>query len=274
MDELQAYPACPLCAGQVLAEHKIADCSRHPLYKPALSPSIRWLRCQGCGHVFRDGYYTDAACEIVFAETNANQQVGHDMEGQRLVSARMIEKVLPFQSSGDWLDVGFGNGSLLFTAQEYGFTPVGLDLRAANVESLSRFGVEAYCENIEAFGFNDRFSVISMADVVEHVPYPIACLQAAQRMLKDGGVLFLSMPNSDSMIWRVLDALNQNPYWGELEHYHNFGRSRLYALLQQCGFEPVRYGVSERYRACMEVVSIKRAVTSGAPAGKRRRPKA
>ena len=257
MDELHTYSACPLCSSPALQEHRISDCTAHPLYAPTLSAAIRWMLCNGCGHIFRDGYYTAAACDIVFSRTHDNQQVGFDLEGQRLVAARMIEKVLPFQSSGDWLDVGFGNGALLFTAQEYGFTPVGLDLRASSVETLSRYGVEAHCEDIETFAAADRFSVISMADVLEHMPYPIEGLRAAHRMLKHNGVLLLSMPNKDSMIWRVLDVLNQNPYWGELEHYHNFGRARLYALLQQCGFSPVRYGVSERYRACMEVVSVK-----------------
>lgn len=42
-----------------------------------------------------------------------------------------------------------------------------------------------------------------------------------------------------------------------LEHCHNFGRSRLWALLEECGFKPAEYGVSERYRACMEVLAIK-----------------
>jgi hypothetical protein len=48
-----------------------------------------------------------------------------------------------------------------------------------------------------------------------------------------------------------------NPYWGEIEHYHNFSRKRLYALLQNHGFKPADYHISERYRVCMEVIAIK-----------------
>jgi hypothetical protein len=54
-----------------------------------------------------------------------------------------------------------------------------------------------------------------------------------------------------------------NPYWGEIEHYHNFGRRRLYALLEEHGFEPARYGVSFRYRACMEVIARRSARRDG-----------
>jgi hypothetical protein len=66
------------------------------------------------------------------------------------------------------------------------------------------------------------------------------------------------MPNSESVLWTAMNQSNANPYWGEIEHYHNFGRTRLYSLLEEAGFEPVRYGISERYRACMEVIARKR----------------
>jgi 2-polyprenyl-3-methyl-5-hydroxy-6-metoxy-1,4-benzoquinol methylase len=97
-----------------------------------------------------------------------------------------------------------------------------------------------------------------MADVLEHMPYPKAGLKAAHRLLRPGGVLFVSMPNMDSMVWRALDASGSNPYWGEIEHYHNFTRQRLYALLDEQGFSPVHYDISERYRCCMEVIAEKR----------------
>ena len=99
--------------------------------------------------------------------------------------------------------------------------------------------------------------VISMADVLEHMPYPVSALQEAHTLLAPEGLLFVSMPNSDCYTWRMLDRLDGNPYWGELEHYHNFGRQRLYSLLRQHGFEPIDYGISERYYMCMEVIARK-----------------
>jgi hypothetical protein len=62
----------------------------------------------------------------------------------------------------------------------------------------------------------------------------------------------------DCIVWRALDATGTNPYWGEIEHYHNFTRKRLSALLAQHGLHPVDYNISERYRACMEMTAVKR----------------
>lgn len=251
------YKACPLCRSGAIAALMTADCSQHPLYKPEINPLIEWLRCAACGHVFTSGYFSDAALKIIFGNTNEHQIVGYDIESQRYVSARMIEKILPYKQHGDWLDIGFGNASLLFTAAEYGFTAVGIDLRPDNVQALSNLGFEAYCMDIQAFDHYGRFDVISMADVLEHMPFPTESLNAVRKLLKENGVLFLSMPNSDSMLWQMLNQNDANPYWGELEHYHNFSRTRLYRLLEECGFKPLRYGVSERYRACMEVIAEK-----------------
>jgi SAM-dependent methyltransferase len=253
-----AYPACPLCGSADIPFHIEADTTRHALYKPAMPRTMKWRSCAGCAHVFTEGHYTEEMLGIVFSGTQANQRVGYDIEGQRKVSARIVERVAARAGIGDWLDVGFGNASLLFTAAEWGFTPVGVDLRKDNVETLRKLGMEAHCLPIESMdGADGRYSVISMADVLEHMPYPKDGLAAACRLLRPGGVLFVSMPNMDSMAWRVLDASGSNPYWGEIEHYHNFTRARLYALLEEHGISPVHYDISERYRCCMEVIAVK-----------------
>lgn len=252
------YLACPLCGGTDIPVVLGADCTKHALYQPSLPPVIDWRECHDCGHVFTEGTFDDAALDVVFSKTHPGQMVGYDMERQRPISARMVERVAHHKQGGCWLDVGFGNGSLLFTAEEWGYVPVGLDLRKANVEALTTLGYEAHCLSIEALPHDGRYNVISMADVLEHLPFPKVGLTAAHRLLRADGVLFLSMPNMDNMVWRLLHANGVNPYWGELEHYHNFSRRRLYALLEEQGFTPLAYHVSERYRVCMEVIAGKR----------------
>lgn len=252
------YLACPLCDCVSTTAEAAADCSQHPLFQEGLPPVMNWLRCAGCSHIFTDGYFDDDASSMLRSKTLPHQQVGHDMERQRYVAARIIEKVLPYQNSGIWLDIGFGNASLITTAKEFGFSAIGVDLRHDNVEQLKALGIDARCEDFTKMSLNSACSVVSMADVLEHMPYPKMGLAGAWRLLAPGGILFVSMPNSDSPIWTTLNHDRSNPYWGEIEHYHNFSRSRLYDLLEEFGFSPLRYGISERYRACMEVIARRR----------------
>lgn len=249
------FEGCPLCKSRNTTSLRTADCSKHPLYRPVVAPTMTWLRCEDCAHVFTDGYFSADVLAAIFEHAHDHQKPGWAFEQQRVVSARMVERVARHAESGVWLDVGFGNGSLLFTAAEWGFTPVGLDLRPSSVEAMRKLGIEAHCLDVATLDEPERFSVVSMADVLEHMPFPQDGLAAARRLLRPGGVLFASMPNYDCMAWRLLDSDNANPYWGELEHFHNFSRVRLYALMRDLGFEPIGYGVSERYRVCMEVIA-------------------
>lgn len=257
------YQACPLCTCPARELIKTAPCDKHPSWSDKLPATIEWLRCSGCGHEYTSGYFEGEALDELLSRTQESQTPGYQIEQGRLVAADIVERVINAtgiepELDGTWLDVGVGAGHLLTTAAEYGFNTVGLDLREDTARTLNGLGYRVFVAPLEEFHPVGRLGVISMADVLEHVPFPRQTLTKAHSRLRDGGALFVSMPNTDSFVWRALDAVDRNPYWGELEHYHNFSRTRLYTLLSEHGFEPVSYGVSRRYRACMEVIATKR----------------
>ena len=254
------YEACPLCDSQSLAEEKIVSCANHAIYKPSIPPKMRWLKCETCSHIFTEGYFTAEALEILFSDVQANQRPGYDLHGTRMVSSRMVEKICRAlgKQEGRWLDVGFGNGALMATADEYGFDVAGLDLRQESVQLMQTYGFDAEAVDLINYEPEAPFDIVTMADVLEHMPFPKAALEQVREILNGGGLLFLSMPNSDCFVWDRLNDLGANPFWAEIEHYHNFGKARLYALLEETGFEPLAYGISERYYICMEVIARKR----------------
>ncbi len=261
------YDVCPLCESTNIPKFLEAKClPQHEIAK--ISPIIIWHQCQDCQHVFTQGYFNDQAFEILLGRTQTHQQVGFEFPKQRPVSARIVEHVIRHVKDGRWLDVGFGNASLIFTAEEYGYQPIGIDLRPNSVKIIKELGYEAYHCSIEQLPSSESFSVISMADVLEHMPFPKIGLGSAHKLLQPKGILFLSMPNMESFVWRAMhfQFLNQDDrssYWGEIEHYHNFSRTRLYALLEEQGFQPLEYHISERYLASMEVIAIKKELENG-----------
>jgi SAM-dependent methyltransferase len=262
-----AYEGCPLCGETAIERLGRYDCGGHPLYKPPLPALIKWCRCGSCRHVFTDGYFDDAALAVLFSGTHANQQPGTDAETGRNLWARVLERVAAMAPGapqrglecglrpGRWLDIGFGDGTLLMTAQEWGFDVLGIDLRADSVDALNALGVPARCVALDQLDTPGAFDVISMADVLEHMPFPGQALTQVHRLLAGRGIVYVSMPNADSASWRALDREGKNPYWVEIEHYHNFTRERLQALLRDSGMEPVWYGVSNRYRCGMELIA-------------------
>jgi protein O-GlcNAc transferase len=255
------YKACPLCKSGKLKAVKSVDCTKYPNFNPALGGTMTWMQCEGCTHVFTQGYFTPEAFALLVSKAHEGQVVGANVEATRKTWATIVEKISSFRPSADgfWLDVGFGDGSLLFTAAEWGYTVVGLDIRTDNVAAMRLIGFEAHAADLTSYSDFGRFDVISFADALEHMPFPTDALAHAHKLLKADGILFLSMPNMDTIVWRAWDQTNVNPYWTEMEHYHNFSRKRLYALCAEYGFVPVHYDVSQRYRSCMEVVFRKKA---------------
>jgi len=261
--ERTPYEACPLCSSKNFAPLKSADCQRHALYRAGLPTRMHWVRCAECQHVFADGYFSGDALAFLFGATQESQTPGYNVEAGRVVAAEMIERFTTATGirSGRWLDVGFGAGHLLTTAHEYGFDVTGLELRESSCWPLRALSYDVRSESLLNLCEPDKgmqgpaFSAISMADVLEHMPFPREALLKARKLMAIDGALFVSMPNVDSFVWRALDIANANPYWGELEHFHNFGRESLYWLLRETGFEPISYFASRRYRACMEVIA-------------------
>ncbi len=230
------------------------DCSGDPASRDQLAPRVEWHRCEDCEHVFAAGYF---AAEAVSA-TAGSESVGHEIEAGRLAAAPLVgavaQHVGALNCDDAWLDVGFGNGSLLFTAAEWGFASVGLDARAGQVAALQDLGFEAHQGALESLDAPGRFGIVSLVDQLPRQIDPAKALAATHRLLRQDGLLLLRLPNADSAAFHLLESAN-NPYWRDIGRYHMFGRERLYALLREGGVRPLEYRVSTQLRAGMDVIA-------------------
>ena len=115
----------------------------------------------------------------------------------------------------------------------------GVDLSEAAIEQYRRCGFEGQAGNIEA-GLNypdDSFDVVFCSEVIEHMTSPAELLGEMKRVLKPGGQLVLSTPNSAFWLYRALGVLGYTV--GELQHpkhFQYFSRRSLLRLLEGAGF--------------------------------------
>ena len=251
------YDNCPLCETTDLSMDATYDCSSHPAYSINLPSFMTWLTCDSCGHNFTDGYFDEDGFSEIGRVAHPNQVFSiRDYEKNRFITGKIISRVSDVlgHSRGKWLDVGFGNGGLLLTAKEFGFQVTGLEFRKEAITALSPYVFDLRNEDFLEMPESDKFHVISMADVLEHVSFPKVYIEKSHHLLQDNGLLFISMPNRGAPIWSILNQQNSNPYWNEIEHFHNFSREGLVEVMEKFDFEMVHYGMSERYRACMELI--------------------
>jgi 2-polyprenyl-3-methyl-5-hydroxy-6-metoxy-1,4-benzoquinol methylase len=103
------------------------------------------------------------------------------------------------------LDVGCGIGQLLETASDEGWDAAGIDLsetavRLCRARGLSASRTDFFDRSLDA----QRFDVIVMSELIEHVPSPQRFLKRAEELLADDGVLYLTTPNFGSLARRML----------------------------------------------------------------------
>lgn len=256
------FDSCPLCTSTDTILLRADQCEHHPIWQAGLPTTLEWMHCQQCQHIYSRNYFSERGLALLFSKASPLQVIGLNLDQERARWAPTVERVeghLQQQGwMGDsmvWLDIGCGAGGLVITAAEYGFNAIGIDSRIQAIEQIESLGYNAVVGDLMALEVTDPVMVVSMADVLEHVPFPRQALRRVHAALMSGGLVVISCPNLDSGSWRKANADGINPYWSELEHHHNFSRASLMRLLAEEGFIPIDYSISTRYKSCMEVIA-------------------
>jgi hypothetical protein len=138
------------------------------------------------------------------------------------------------------LDVGAYCGYFVDVARAGGFQAEGIELSRWAVGQAHQLGLPVRNESIaERARSGARYDVITMWDVIEHLPDPRAELEACSQLLRPGGQIHVSTIDAGSLLAR---ALGRRWPWLMDMHLVYFDRANLTALLEQTGFRVVRRG--------------------------------
>jgi SAM-dependent methyltransferase len=101
------------------------------------------------------------------------------------------------------LDVGGGAGEISATLVRRGGAASAfvVDPDAASIELARSRGLDGFAGTIEEYETGQRFDLILMLNLVEHVADPVAVMAKAARLLAPEGLIWLQTPN-----FRALDA--------------------------------------------------------------------
>ncbi len=104
------------------------------------------------------------------------------------------------------LDIGCGGGLFLSKLKAEGGEVTGVELSDTRAYySKTKYGFEVIKRTIEDpywNTFQNSFDIVTLWDVIEHVNYPLATLQAAVSLLKPGGILLIDTPCRDAFYHR------------------------------------------------------------------------
>jgi len=249
------YEACPVCTSKQFEELRKGYVQEHPMWRKGMETFIQWMKCGTCGHVFTNGYLTEEVLAKVVQRTPETQVPGWEPSKARGRASRTVElaQLLSETAGRRWLDVGCGDGSILGFAQECGYSVRGIDIRVDTVNLLRAAGLEVDLIDFMALPDGKPYDVISMRDVIEHLPHPQRAIERARAHTAKRGLLIISTPSREALVWKLPGPLAENPYWGELEHYHMFSAAGLRELLENTGFAQEAARTSEKYRGSIEI---------------------
>ena len=166
------------------------------------------LRCRHCGLQWWDFSSLDLASLYGPAYFKGSNGDGYDdyyalrtaMEETGRRRLRRIQNALGV-NGGRLLDVGCGPGFFLGVARSAGWDVQGIELsEAASAYARETLQLPVLRSAIErGLVPSSSFDLVTMWDVIEHVPDPLRALQAAADALRIGGALVLTTGDVESV---------------------------------------------------------------------------
>ena len=236
MPEAPVVPfRCPICAsarGRWAAEQR----------------DLRIARCEECGHGYVWPVPTAEFIAAIYDNpsyyTGSDDSIGfHDYHGLAPARDRMFARHLALiegvAGKGKILDVGCATGDFLKAARTRGWEVFGADPSAARDE-VTAAGIALVGKTVHDISMADgSFDAVTFWDVLEHVTDPVKDLTRARALLKRGGVVALTVPDSRNALARI-SGRRWFGYKIAGEHLQFFTRTSLRVALEKAGLAPQR----------------------------------
>ena len=188
-------------------------------------------KCGGCVVVMTVGKFDDS-----------QYQSEKELEKQYIFQKELFEdcakdivKHFPI-TSGKLLDIGCGLGWLVNQAQKMGFNAIGIDSGKACIDVGKKYlhANIKYC-SLENFKSQEKFDLITLNHVLEHIEHPNIFLSKTKSFLKENGYIIVACPNINSLMFKIF----RQKWYGLVPNQHRFQYSpkSLKFLLEKTGFK-------------------------------------
>lgn len=112
---------------------------------------------------------------------------------------RWLSDIQPsINSKGDALDIGCASGDFLEILREQGWNVEGIELDPAMFKDLQEKNIPYFPDVFEKFQTSKKFQLITLFDVMEHLPDIHGSLERLKHILADDGVIALLTPDYGS----------------------------------------------------------------------------
>ena len=205
-----------------------------------------YYQCMNCRHVYVSPRLNDENLLYLYREGRSDYQTKHFYlptaeYRKENIYRRKVEEILKTGSGKTLLDYGCSTGYFLQTAIEMGFDGHGVELNSFGVKwAREKLGLKnIYDKDIKDCGFDKySFDVITMWDVLEHVPNPLDLLSELRPYLKPDGFIVIETSYYDCFETEILGMKNTNLV-GDI-HLMHFTAKSLQELASRAKYKIVK----------------------------------
>ncbi len=210
---------CPVCTSENCPIVFQSE-NRHGRSLQEPNTSFHVYQCVRCGLIGLIDVETDDLYYTLYYPKGYHSHKTFSLLGQiwnkvaSVLVHRKIKIIERFISSPcSLLDVGCGDGGFLKRLNPHLFDAHGLEPVKEAVEAANRAGLQVKQGNILTDTLAlENYDVVTLWHVFEHIKEPVIALKRIHSILRPGGVLVMSMPNT-----RSLAAQLGGKYWFHLD---------------------------------------------------------
>ncbi|MBI2482125.1 MAG: class I SAM-dependent methyltransferase [Candidatus Vogelbacteria bacterium] len=206
-------------------------------------------RCLECGVVFVDPLPSDDFLRQSVYQSGVYQKNKEQNLAKQLPNLKTkitLTKLNQLTANKKLLDVGSSNGQFMYHAKQAGFEVSGVELNAGTAQIAQANGLEVFIGTlVEANLPNTSYDIVTLNDVIEHVPDPVGLIKEGERLLKNGGLLTVGTPNLNCLFnkltWQLWCLFGIS--WSAVtppHHLYQFSAKSLNRLMAQNGFKLVK----------------------------------
>jgi len=192
---------CPRCKGEPNPKFRVGDIN-HRITKN----KFNYYKCEQCDLIYLwpipinlNDYYP----KQYYAVPDTIDQ----LETKAEVEQYKVDIVRRFATSGRLLEIGSSFGSFLLLAKKAGFTVEAIEMDTRCCRFLKDVvGIKAFnCHDPSiVLKYGEKYDVITLWHVIEHMPDPWTILDMIARSLLPGGILVIAAPNPNAFQFKVL----------------------------------------------------------------------
>lgn len=209
-----------------------------------LENGIPILKCSDCGHVFSayeqdehySGYWQEEEFDLNWWD-----------HAHREIYEEFIDKFMK-KDSGSILDVGCGLGFFvkMIGEKKKNWKALGFEMSPQAVKfAREKNGLSNVYEGmVQKSGIAENsLDIITLWDVIEHIPKPAPLLDYLYSVLKPGGILFMQTPNFPvqllkARLKKLVKGMREGVHYLEAkDHINDYSRESMKRLGRNSGFQ-------------------------------------